>query len=380
MSRHQHPFSPAPSPAIPANVDAASGNQASTTSSPRTRVSSVSDLRLPCASERLALALVVALLLPTAAIAQDHSQHQATTDEHAGHQPIDHDPEPSLQAEAVDHAAMGHTVPVQKGAAGAGGVEIDHTGMDHGSMDHADADAPTESIEPIPTITDADRAAAFPPLQHHMQHASEINHFVLFNRLEAFDGDHGRGEAWEGQAWIGGDLNRLWLRSEGERAGGHTESADLEVLYGRSVSPWWDVVAGLRHDFKPGPPQTWAAFGVQGLAPYMLEVSATAYVGKSGRTAANIEVEYELLLTNRLILQPLLEADIHGKDDPQRGIGSGLSTVEAGLRLRYEFTRRFAPYIGVVHERALGGTADLRRAAGEPTDDSFVVAGIRFWF
>src|SRR5690606_3689847 len=99
--------------------------------------------------------------------------------------------------------------------------------------------------------------------------------------------------------------------------------------------------------------------------PYKFEVQATAYLGKSGQTAANIEAEYELLLTNRLILQPLVEANFHGKDDPQRGIGAGLRTAEAGLRLRYEFTRRFAPYIGVVHERAFGKTADLRVAEGE---------------
>ena len=207
-----------------------------------------------------------------------------------------------------------------------------------------------------------------------------LHSFVLLDRLEAWDADHGKGQAWEAQAWIGGDLSRLWLRSEGERVDGHTESADLEVLYGRSVSAWWDVVGGIRHDFQPGSPQTWAAIGLQGLAPYKFEVQATAYLGESGQTAADIEVEYELLLTNRLILQPLVELEWHGKDDPQRGIGSGLGKVEAGLRLRYEFTRRFAPYVGVVYERAFGGTADLHEAAGEDTRDTRVVAGLRLWF
>jgi len=139
-------------------------------------------------------------------------------------------------------------------------------------------------------------------------------------------------------------------------------------------------VAGVKHDFQPGTSQTWAAFGVQGLSPYKFEVQATAYVGESGRTAANFEVEYETLLTNRLVLQSVVEMDLYGKDDPRRGIGSGLSTAEAGLRLRYEFTRRFAPYIGVVHERAYGGTADFRRAEGEDTNDTRVVAGVRIWF
>lgn len=236
------------------------------------------------------------------------------------------------------------------------------------------------SLTPIPAVTDVDRAAAFPELHHAMQHGADLHSFVLLDRLEAWDADHGSGQAWEAQAWIGGDLSRLWLRSEGERVDGHTESADLEVLYGRSVSAWWDVVGGVRHDFQPGSSQTWAAIGLQGLAPYKFEVQATAYLGESGQTAADIEVEYELLLTNRLILQPLVELEWHGKDDPQRGIGTGLGKVEAGLRLRYEVTRRFAPYVGVVHERAFGGTADLHEAAGEDTRDTRVVAGLRLWF
>ena len=302
-------------------------------------------------------------------------------------------------AEPMDHSAMGHDMAEPQPDAGPSMQQMDHSAMghdmgtmpsepaqpmDHSTMDHSAMEgmkiAPTEPITPLPAVTDADRAAAFPDLQRHMEHAPEVNSYVLLNRLEAWDTDRGTGQAWEGLAWIGTDLDRVWLRSEGERSGGHTESADLEVLYGRSVAPWWDVVAGIKHDFKPGSSQTWVAFGVQGLSPYKFEVQATAYVGESGRTAANFEVEYETLLTNRLILQSLVEVDLVGKDDPQRGIGSGLSTAEAGLRLRYEFTRKFAPYIGVAHERAFGGTADFRRAEGENATDTRVVAGVRIWF
>ena len=136
----------------------------------------------------------------------------------------------------------------------------------------------------------------------------------------------------------------------------------------------------VRHDFGDGPSQTFAAIGVQGLSPYMFEVGATAYVGESGQTAASIEVEYETLFTNRLILQSMVDAELHGKDDERRGIGSGLGTIEVGLRLRYEVTRQFAPYIGVVHERAFGDTADFRRADGEDIDNTRVVAGLRLWF
>jgi len=298
--------------------------------------------------------------------AQDHSHHQMPPAEPATPAAHDH--------AAMDHAAMDHAA-------------MDHASMDHGAqqppVDHAamgHAPPASEPREPIPQITDADRAAAFPDLAHGMHHAPERNSFVMFDRLEAVDVDHGSGQAWEAQAWFGSDLNRLWLRSEGEREHGRTEAADLEVLYGRSVSPWWDVVAGVKHDFKPGASRDWAAIGVQGLAPYKFELSATAYVGGSGATAATVEAEYEVLLTNRLILQPRVEIEAFGKDDPARGLGSGLSTAEAGLRLRYEFTRRFAPYVGVAWERAYGGTADHRRVEGESVEDTRLVAGLRLWF
>jgi copper resistance protein B len=186
--------------------------------------------------------------------------------------------------------------------------------------------------------------------------------------------------AWEAQSWIGTDLDRAWLRSEGERVDGVTESADIELLYGHSISPWWDVVAGVRHDFGYGPSQSFAAFGVVGLAPYKYEVEATAYIGESGQTSARVELEYDTLLTNRLILESLVEFAWHGRDDERRGVGSGLGTAEVGFRLRYEFTRKFAPYIGVVRERAFGDTAAFRRDAGEDIDDTRFVVGLRTWF
>jgi copper resistance protein B len=240
--------------------------------------------------------------------------------------------------------------------------------------------ATDQPVTPIPVLTDADRAAAQPPANDHAVHDNGIFHFVQLNRLEAFDADGGNGLEWEGQAWIGRDRNKLWLRSEGERVDGHTESADLEALYGRAIAPWWDVVAGVRHDFKPGASQDFAAIGVMGVAPYKFEVEATAYVGQGGQTAARLEAEYELLLTNRLILQPLVEVNAYGQNDARRSIGSGLSTTEAGVRLRYEITRQFAPYIGVVREWSFGRTADFRRDEGETANDTRVVAGVRLWF
>jgi copper resistance protein B len=254
---------------------------------------------------------------------------------------------------------------------------VDHAAMGHGPKPPSAA----RPREPIPPLTDADRAAAFPDTGGgHAAHDLARHYFLQLDQLEAWDADPGSGVSWEALGWAGGDLRRLWLRSEGERADGVTEAAEAELFFGRAISRWWDLVGGIRHDFKPGGSQTFAGLGVIGLAPYKFEVEASAYFGESGQSTARIEVEYELLLTNRLILQPLIELDAYGEDDERRGIGAGLSTFEAGLRMRYEFTRRFAPYVGVVYERSIGDTADLRRIAGEDTSDTLVVAGLRTWF
>ena len=182
------------------------------------------------------------------------------------------------------------------------------------------------------------------------------------------------------KAWVGTDLNRVWLRSEGASAGDAVEDAEAHALYGRSVARWWDVVVGVRQDFRPGPAQTWAAIGIQGLAPQWFEIEATAYIGESAATAARFEAEYEVLLTNRLMLQPLLEVNLFGKALPDRGIGAGLSTMETGLRLRYEIRREVAPYVGLVWQRKFFGTADLARAAGDETGGWRAAAGLRMWF
>lgn len=340
--------------------------------------------------------LAVGLMLAFDAPAQDHSQHQMpapATQDHSQHQmpaPAvqDHSqhqqPKPKAKSkpktepeakqaapaapEAVDHAAMGHDVPQEA-----------PDPMDH-FMGHDMPRPANQPVTPIPVLTDADRAAAVPPPNDHPVHDDTLQSFVLIDRLEGFDADVGRGMEWEAQAWIGTDLDKLWLRSEGDRVSGNLEDADLEVLYGRSIARWWDVVAGLRHHFEPGDSQDMAVLGVMGVAPYKFEVEASLYVGDSGYTGARLELEYETLLTNRWILQPAIEVNIHGQDDRSHGNGSGLGTVEAGLRLRYEFTRQFAPYMGIVHERAYGRTADFRRYDGENINDTRIVVGVRTWF
>ena len=249
--------------------------------------------------------------------------------------------------------------------------------MDDGMMQPA---APTESRTPIPALTDADRAAVFTSHAGHQVHDSAINTYFLADKLEWQDADDASTLAWDLSGWIGGDIDRLWLRSEGERSNGKTEDAEIQALWGHAVSPWWDVVTGVRQDFKPGAPQTWAAFGLQGMVLYNFEAEATAFLGENGQSALRLEGDYDILLTNRLILQPTAELNVYGKNDPQRGIGSGLANTEAGLRLRYEFRREFAPYIGVTWNRTYGHTADYAREEGEDRSEARLVLGVRLWF
>lgn len=262
---------------------------------------------------------------------------------------------------------------------------MDHSqmqGMDHSKMEGMQpAKQPlTQSRTPIPPLTDADRAAVYNAPGGHEVHDTAINSFFIFEKLEWQDADDGSALNWEAQGWIGGDVDRLWLRSEGERTNGKTEEAEVQALWGHSISPWWDLVGGVRQDFKPGDPQTWAAFGIQGLALYNFEAQATAYLGENGQAAARLEGDYDILLTNKLILQPTAEFNFYGKNDPQRGVGSGLSESEIGLRLRYEIRPQFAPYVGVTWNRAYGKTADYARDEGEDNNEARLVLGVRVWF
>ena len=213
----------------------------------------------------------------------------------------------------------------------------------------------------------------------HTVHDRAISYQALFDQFEA-QLVHGKpGVRWDNRSWIGGDRNRVIVRTEGEAVNGILDTAEAQVLFGRSIGRWWDVVAGVRFDARPEPAHTWAAIGIQGLAPQFLDVQATAYFGQSGHIAARLELEYEALVTNRLILQPLVELSLSGKDDPDRGIGAGLSTGEVGFRLRYELRREFAPYAGVVWHRKLFGTGDAARARGQDAGGWHLVGGLRWW-
>ena len=202
----------------------------------------------------------------------------------------------------------------------------------------------------------------------------------IADELEWQDADSENALAWDFNGWFGGDIDRLAFRSEGERVNGHTEEAELQLLWSHAIGPWWESVAGVRQDFKPGDAQTWAAFGIQGTPLFGLETEATAFLGEGGQTALRLEAEYDILLTQRWVLQPTAELNVHGRNDARRGVGSGLSDAGLGLRLRYEINRQLAPYVGMVWSRSYGNTARLQRAEGDEASDTRLVAGIRFWF
>lgn len=254
---------------------------------------------------------------------------------------------------------------------------------DHRS--HRGGHAARESASSVHEIDAAALEAAFPDLgdderRHSMHEEDPFNSLVLLDRLEVREADGAEIVDFELEAWVGRTLDRLWIRSEGRRQGGTTEHASLELLWGRGVARWWDLVAGVRRDWEPGPAESWAAFGVVGLAPYRFEVEATAYLGEGGRTAARIEARHEVSITQRLVLEPRVELEAYGRSDAERGIGSGLSSGEIGLRLRFEPRRETAPYIGIVREKKLGDTEALARAEGRTTSETRVVVGIRAWF
>jgi copper resistance protein B len=203
---------------------------------------------------------------------------------------------------------------------------------------------------------------------------------VMIDQLEVRSTDGPDPWVLDAQAWIGQDLNKVWFKTEVERVGSETEEAEVQALYSRAIAPYWDFQVGWRHDFKPDPSRDWLAVGVEGLAPYWFEIDAAVFIGGNSQVAARIEAEYEWMFTQRWVLSPELEVNMHSDDDESTGVGSGLSDLELGLRLRYEVRREFAPYIGINWTKLFGNTADFAREEGEDADDFRVVVGVRAWF
>jgi len=203
---------------------------------------------------------------------------------------------------------------------------------------------------------------------------------VLVDRLESVQSEDNSWLAFSGQAWYGGTYNRANLKLELEADSGTVEHSRTELLWSHAVASFWDTQLGVRFDSGETPDRTWAAFGVQGIAPYWFHVDATLYAGEHGDTAARLEAEYELLFTQRLILQPRLETNLYGQNDAETGTGSGLSDLTVGLRLRYEITRQFAPYVGIQWAGLYGNAADYARDDNLPTEVTSWVVGLHMWF
>ena len=268
---------------------------------------------------------------------------------------------------------------------------IDHGGMDHGTM---------PAVQPAGTALEAgDAPAPAAPTDHYADRffpASAMERSrrmsmremggrpfgsVLFNLAEFQPGAGGDGYRWDGEGWFGGDVNRLTVKSEGEgRVRGGIESAEVQLLYSRAIDPYFNLQAGVRHDFRPGPSRTYATIGFEGLAPYMFEVEGAVFLSTRGELLGRLGGYYDQRITQRLILQPRAEFNLSAQDMPAQRIGAGLTSAELGLRLRYEITRRFAPYAGISWEAKAGRTADYARADGDKPSAFGLVAGVRFGF
>ncbi len=203
---------------------------------------------------------------------------------------------------------------------------------------------------------------------------------VMVNRLEVTRSEGVTAQVFDMQAWYGYDYNRLVFKSEGDISGNSLEEASTELLWGHAVATFWDAQLGLRYDNGEGKNRSWLAMGMQGLAPYWFELDTTFYIADDLNTSFSLEAEYELLITQKLILQPRLETTLYGKSDAARGLGSGLSDASFGIRLRYEFKREIATYVGVEWQSKFGGTADMAKKANIATSDKIAVAGLRIWF
>jgi copper resistance protein B len=206
---------------------------------------------------------------------------------------------------------------------------------------------------------------------------------LLFDEVEGRLGSTGSTDSfrWDGEGWVGTDTNRLWIKSEGFATRGGMEDGDHEFLYDRPISPFFDLQGGVRYDLDSLAGRGWAALGIEGLAPYRFELSTTIYASDAGHFAAKLQADYDELLTQRLILQPLIEINAYTRPDRGRHVGSGFSDIDAGLRIRYEIGRKFAPYLGVTYQRAYGsGTrAGLPVFSRGPQDAWRLTIGSRTW-
>lgn len=302
----------------------------------------------------------------------------AKPDPHAGH-----DMSTMPNQPAVDPMA-GHDMNAMPGAQ----MPAGHDMSAMGNAAPAGTDLPAGNAPPPPVP--ADRAAdgvygdsAMHMGRHHLNefHGGQKLTQVMFNIAEAQFRKGRDGFEWDGEGWYGGDINRLWIKSEGEGEFGRSiEKAEVQALYSRAVGPYFNLQSGVRYDFRPNPSRVYATIGFEGLAPSFFDVEGALFLSNKGELLARAEGYYDQRITQRLILQPRAEVNLAAQSTRELGIGSGLSDAEIGLRLRYDIRREFAPYVGVQYRHAFGDTRRYLREAGEDAGGWSLLTGVRVWF
>lgn len=257
-------------------------------------------------------------------------------------------------------------------AAGTAGAQLD---MDMGAMQGGPAPPDARDPHAYSDGVDFTQGNARPALADHERFG-----VLMFDNLELIRADGNTLAPYDIEGWFGNTFERMVLEAEGEIESGDITKARTELLWGHAIAAFWDSRLGIRHDSGEGPDRTWLAAGIAGLAPYRFEIDVTAYLADSSRTALRVDASYDMLLSQRLILQPRLELNLYGEDDPARGLGSGLANAAVALRLRYEYRRELAPYVGLEWVGHYGETRDILRAGGRDTRDTRLMLGLRFWF
>ena len=346
-----------------------------------------------------ALLLLAATCLAPPALAQQ-------ADPHAGHATTTASEAPTATSCTPEHAAMGHCkLPATPAPppAPASTCTAEHAAMGHCTMPsdppavpHAGHDMGQAAASEIPVAPPPPEALSGPAYAADFVWGSAMERSrnilreehggmpaakLLVDRAETSLRDGRDGYLLDTQSWYGGDIDKLWLKSEVEGSWGEKpDHVEVQALWSHAIGPWFDLQSGIRFDPQPGPNRTHLALGVQGLAPYWWEVEGALFLSNKGELTARAEAEYDLRITQRLILQPRIEVALSAQDIPELDIGAGLSEASLGLRLRYQVSPLVAPYVGVEYEHAFGDTRDFRRAEGEKADGLNLLAGIRFWF
>jgi copper resistance protein B len=298
-------------------------------------------------------------------------------------------PQPQTAVCSPEHAAMGHCspAPAAQEAASTGDPHAGHTipGQSTASQpEMSRAPPPAAALQGPENAADSfwgQQAMARSRKELREEHGDIPAYKVLIDQLETRIRKGRDGYFLNAEAWYGGDINKVWLKTEVEGDfRDKAEQAEFQALWSRAINPWFDLQTGIRYDARPDKGTSHLVLGLQGLAPHWIEVDAAAFLSAKGNVTARFEAEHDARITQKLILQPRAELDFSFQDVPSEGLGSGLAVAELGLRLRYHISQQFSPYVGLEYDRAFGRTRKFRRRDGEDAGGLSFVTGLRFWF